>query len=75
MLVRYEDSTADPRTTLERVITLIEEGRASAPVSTDGQTHLHGCHMLGGNPDRFVAGAVGIALTALGWIASRRSIV
>lgn len=61
MLVRYEDFTADPRTTLERIINLVEEGRAAAPVSADGQTRLHGCHMLGGNPDRFVTGAVGIS--------------
>lgn len=60
--IRYEDVTADPRTTLREMA-----GFAGAPPHdsdlsflTDASVDLHACHTVSGNPMRFQTGRVAL---------------
>jgi hypothetical protein len=59
LFLRYEDFAVRPRHTVQRILSLLNEG-AAAPFADDHTVVLAPHHTLSGNPDRFKSGAVRI---------------
>ncbi len=61
MFLRYEDFAAEPRTTVSRILSFLDE--AEAPPFVDDTTVVLGeNHTVAGNPNRFRTGAVKVRL-------------
>jgi hypothetical protein len=56
MTLRYEDFIAEPRTAVQRVLTLL--GEKAEPPLDDTRVHLSSGHAVSGNPMRFESGVV-----------------
>ena len=71
-LIRYEDFVLDPRSTLERIGTIVGlEPRLS--FVTDGVVHLEPSHTVGGNPTRMATGPIPLRLDDE-WVRDQSSI-
>lgn len=66
MLLRYEDFTDDPATTLEHVTRMLDEPRDPAETISDRILELPPNHTAAGNPARFRTGTVEIR-PDIGW--------
>jgi len=62
MLLRYEDFVADPRNSLERILSFVDEPIQDIAFVSDGFVHLDVTHTVGGNPDRLRSGRVPLRL-------------
>jgi hypothetical protein len=56
--VRYEDFVANPRVSLQRVLTFVGETRSSFPLHDEHIVNLEAQHTVSGNPSRFVTGDI-----------------
>jgi hypothetical protein len=59
MSMRYEDFAAEPRTSIDRILTFLEHDQRS-PFSGDDTVVLQANHTVAGNPNRFRTGEVHI---------------
>ncbi len=56
--VRYEDFIANPRRSLQSILTFVGETRTSVPLHDEHSLNLELQHTVSGNPSRFVTGQV-----------------
>jgi hypothetical protein len=56
--LRYEDFVADPRKSLDKILTLVGERDAEPPLVGEREVKLGVSHTVSGNPNRFETGAV-----------------
>jgi Sulfotransferase family len=56
--LRYEDFVADPRKSLDKILTLVGEREAEPPLVGEREVKLGVSHTVSGNPNRFETGAV-----------------
>ena len=60
--LRYEDFVADPRATLQRILTLVDERDAEPPFIEGREVELGTTHTIAGNPNRFASGKTELRL-------------
>lgn len=56
--LRYEDFVANPRGSLQRILSFVGETRSSLPLQDEHSLNLAAQHTVSGNPSRFVTGKV-----------------
>jgi hypothetical protein len=56
--LRYEDFVADPRKSLDKILTLVSERDAEPPLVGEREVKLGVSHTVSGNPNRFETGTV-----------------
>ncbi len=59
LFLRYEDFARSPRTSVERILALLDE-TGTTPFTSETAVQLHPNHIVVGNPSRFTTGSVEI---------------